>query len=219
MLVEIPSEFKNTSHPLIFFRNESISISATVTPQCFEAYSLTFKWVLFTLDFNGTETEFSLTNNPSLNTLDLQISPNTLLYAIHKIELQANLTVDTGYIKNIKNVFSNISEAFIQIIPTGIEILTLENRLNYLKVGFNQSFELEPAKFSYDIDQVAKFEELKFEFFCFIKNQSENFTLLNLKNFNLTKNLFDYQINSNLSSECFTVTSKYFLKFFYLFDL
>ncbi|RNA44723.1 Location of vulva defective 1 [Brachionus plicatilis] len=204
LLVEIPNEFTNFSHPTQIFRNESFSIPGTVTPQCLEAYSLTYKWTVLQLDSNGNETEIIIMDNPSLNSLFLAILHDTLFYGIHKIKLEANLTVDTGYIKNINNVFFNSTEAYVRIIPTGIEIFTLENNLDYMKVGFNQSFEVEPARFSYDYDQIAKFDELSYEFFCFIKNRSENFTSLNLKNFTLSHNLFDFSKNLTLLPECFT---------------
>ena len=208
ILVEFPIEFRNMSDLAKIFRNKPFTIPGTITPKCSEAYSITFKWKMFKLNLNGSETEISIESNPSVDTLLLIIKENSLFFGIYRFELEANMTVDTGYIQNIKNLFTNSTKAYVQIMPTGMEIYTLENNLNFLKIGYNQSFEIEPSKFSLDYDQIAKFNELEFEFFCFIRNKNENFELLNLKNFTLNKSLFDFYQNSTPLNECFTDTSK-----------
>lgn len=208
LLVEFPYEFTDIINPVKILRNQTLNIPGKITPKCLEAYSVTFKWKFFKLNLNGSETEISINSNPSIDTLIFKIKEKSLFFGIYKFELEANLTVDTGYIKNIENVFSNSTKGYVQIIPAGMEIYVLENSLNYLKVGYNQSFKIEPTKFSFDYDQIAKFNELKFEFYCFVKNKIENFELLSLKNFTLSNSLFDYYQNLTSFSECFTDPSK-----------
>ncbi|CAF1088571.1 unnamed protein product, partial [Brachionus calyciflorus] len=204
--LNISSEFLNESYPKDILRNQEISVSAIIKPECINNYTLTYRWRILKQNTYGNDTEIQIPPNPSLETLNLKIPKDTLFYGIYKLRLEANLTVDTGYIKNLTNVFSNEIDAFVRILPSGIDIFSLENYLDFIKIGQNQSLEFQPALYSYDYDQIAKYDSVKFNFYCYVRNKSENLTFLDIKNFSLDHDIYNYSAHLTLNSECFTET-------------
>lgn len=207
-------EFLNFSSPKDIFRNQQINVSAIVTPVCNHSFTLTYAWKIFKIDILQNDTEIQVPFNPTFNLLDLKIPKDTLFYGTYKFRLQANLTVNTGYIKNINNIFSTESEAYVRVLPTEIDILTLENSLNYIKIGYDQTLRFQPAVYSFDYDNLANFKLLKYKYFCFLRNKSENLANLTVKNFDLTHDIYNFSMNFIQTSECFPNSSnnnEYFL--------
>ncbi|CAF1033074.1 unnamed protein product, partial [Brachionus calyciflorus] len=207
--LNISSEFLNESYPKDLLRNQQINVSAIIKSECINNYTLTYQWRILKLNSSGNDTEIQIPYNPSLKSLNLKIPKDTLFYGIYKLRLEANLTVDTGYIKNITNVFSNEIDALVRILPSGMDIFSLENYLDSIKIGQNQSLEFQPALYSYDYDQIAKYDSVKFNFYCYVRNKSENLTFLKIKNFSLDHDIYNYSTRLTLNSECFTETNQF----------
>ncbi|CAF0899284.1 unnamed protein product, partial [Brachionus calyciflorus] len=206
MLLNISADFMSELYPKDINRNQEIKITAIINENCIHKYTITFQWKILKLTSNGNYSEIQSPLNLNLETLNLKIPKDTLFYGIYKLRLEANLTVDTGYIKNINNSILSQIDANVRILPSGIDIFSLENYLDSIKIGQNQSLEFQPALYSYDYDQIAKFDSVKFNFYCFLRNKSENLTFLEINKFPLTHDLYSYSSRLTLSNECFTET-------------
>ncbi|CAF1112655.1 unnamed protein product, partial [Brachionus calyciflorus] len=189
MVLNISAEFMNELYPKEIFRNQQIKLNAIINKECIHKHTVTYQWKILKLTSYGLYSEIPLPFNFSLETPDLKIPKDTLFYGIYKLRLEANLTVDTGYIKNINNNILSQIDANVRILPSGMNISSLENHLDFIKIGQNQSLEFQPALYSYDYDKIAKFDSVKFNFYCFLRNKSEDLTFLEINKFPLTHDL------------------------------
>ena len=107
------------------------------------------------------QTEGYLKSNPTIYASTLVIQGNALEYGIYRFYLSSKVVLG-------KNAYNYQSEKFFLIIPSGITVFGLENGNTQAYIGKNQSFELNPPKYSFDLDMLTPMSALTFKFYCYI---------------------------------------------------
>jgi hypothetical protein len=192
--------------PKKIFRSQLFSLSTIAYFACNYTYSLDYIWSLRRVDIPKV---FDLTKNPTFKSSELVIQSNTLDFGLYEFIFQINV-VST----DLKNV-SNTANTFIQIIPSGLAIFGLLNGISSQLVGSSQSFTLNPALYSLDLDYLLSMNMLNYTFFC----NSINYNWLNSSS-KATIDLATYKKNPQLIMEwnvtCFDSKSK-ILQFIFIF--
>lgn len=157
------------SSPLVVERSELLKIRSTTVYTCLQNFTTKNFWRVFSINSETlNETLVTFKNNPTVNQSELVIRSNTLFYGLYRISHTVLLEVDTGYVKNINNLFESSLDTYVQIVPTGIAVFGLENGNDYILIGNNQSLTVNPLVNSYDMDFLIKTSSLEFKFYCFI---------------------------------------------------
>lgn len=133
------------------------------TNLCMSILVLVKKWYLYQInsnDFTVIQT-VDLSTNPTNLQNQLVIFPNKLDYGLFKtvFEVQSADEFST-------NIFVESIETYFRIIPTGLAVFSLANGVSNLEIGYEQSIDLEPDRFSFDFDKLATINLLKFTYYC-----------------------------------------------------
>jgi hypothetical protein len=152
-----------------------------------------------------TLASINLSTNPSYQSTELVIQRNTLAYGLHKFTFKVDITIIIGA-TNI--LLSNEMTTFVEIIPTGLVVLGLEDAVYDTLIGSNQSFNFDPSRYSFDLDDLIASSSFEFKFYCMPINTSETNTLSNQPKWDL----LTFKSNSSLllskNQTCFTSNSK-----------
>jgi hypothetical protein len=72
--------------------------------------------------------------------------------------------------------------------------------MNRISIGTNQAFNLNPGKFSYDLDNILDGMSMNYSFYCRVSDSGKNYTddLMTIKNENI----------SLTNADCFTSSGK-----------
>ena len=144
------------------------------------------EWTVYKLNNKLNENDPSskelidISSNPTKSNSELVFKPNTLLYGIYKLYFKNTVTFNSN-----QQVYTDITQ-YIDIIPTGIQVIAFENGINELSFGYQQDIELNPGLYSTDYDLLAQLSNLNFTFYCRPVNINSN-------------NLF--QLNKSISDE------------------
>jgi hypothetical protein len=154
--------------------------------------------------YGQNEEQIVLKNNPTINYAELILQPQTLAYGFYRVIYTLTM---------INTNFTDSSETFIQIIPSGLVLSSLKSSQPIyggtvqITRGQNQSIHFNPYLFTYDIDNVAVITSLSFKYACQIidSNKAQGYPLNGL---NQTINLDDFKSNAALSNfnTCFKMT-------------
>ena len=157
------------------------------------------------------ETESYLKSNPTIYAPTLVIQGNALEYGIYKFSLTLKIILG-------KNAYSYQSERYFEVIPSGITVFGLENGNTQAYIGKNQSFELNPPKYSFDLDMLTPMSSLKFKFYCYITptgTQTDQ-TFLSQVLSNLVDDLNTIKTNhASPVNFCFNSTGNFFVLIFW----
>ena len=147
--------------------------------------------------------EIDLSSNPTSTSTELLIKENTLEYGLYSFKLKVIV-----YFNSNSNL-TNEDETFIEIIPTGIAIFGLENGVNSIVIGSQQSLNLSPGVYTKDMDEVITPDTLKYQFYCKTVSSS------NINGVNSLIDLKTYKNDPSLvlfsNQTCFGFKCKYFL--------
>lgn len=110
---------------------------------------------------NNVLSALSLTSNPSVSTASLVFPSNSLGYGIYAITYTASLTVTST-----QTVQTSSLTVYVSVVPTGYIVKGLANGVQSTSIGTSQTISLEPAVYSYDLDNVASPSSLTYTFYC-----------------------------------------------------
>lgn len=105
--------------------------------------------------------QIAIKNNPTVNYDQLVIQPNTLSYNLYKLVFQVSMTYN--------NIYTSQAYSYFKLQPSGLVVLGIYGATGgtyQLALGLNQTFTLNPQKYSYDLDGIADFSKLNFTFYC-----------------------------------------------------
>jgi hypothetical protein len=146
---------------------------------CNQAHSVEYEWGLNYLDLNKS---IDLTNNPTFQSSELVMQPLSLNYGMYFILVQVNISLSL-------NAFSLNDWTYVEIMPTGLIVNSLQNSASYILIGSQQMLTLDPASFTIDLDYLVSSSSLSFKFFCDKINisstnvdQNTTFDLFSFKN-------------------------------------
>lgn len=165
------------------------------------------KWYIYGINESDGNIlkDINISNNPTVNSAELVIQPNSLEYGLYKFVYKIKML--DGLEDFQKEIYH-----YIKIVPSGIVVRTLANGMFSISRGLEQSISLNPLLYSYDLDEVILMDKLKFNFYCSVVQSgilvkqpfvgfNRKIDLLSLKN---EPYLFSNEIS------CFNSTNSYF---------
>jgi len=144
-----------------------------------------YSWSAKRLDIVQT---IDLASNPTLQSSDLVLQPNTLDYGSYMFTLNLNIDIMNSDGSVITQTLSSSLKATRKICPTGIVVNAVKNGISSVMIGSQQNFSLNPALYSADLDNLVAPSVLKFKFYCLtlLKNSTnpsqQNIDLYTYKN-------------------------------------
>ena len=98
----------------------------------------------------------------------LVIQKNTLAYGVYEFKFVVAISFANG------TRLSNSANTYIRIVPSGLGVFALPNGISSIVIGSQQSFTLNPAAYSIDIDNVISPAFLKYTFYCRTRSMATN---------------------------------------------
>ena len=194
------------SNPQNILRSKLFSLNTATYFSCNSSYVMTYQWTLTFIN-SSSSIKIDLSSNPTWQSTSLVIQAYTLAYGLYAFNFQTNVTITSG------NVFlTNNITTYVQIVPTGLAVFGLQNGVSGILIGTQQSFSLNPALYSLDLDNLIQPSSLQFKFYCFpiitgsgiVVNTTQNIDLMTYKN--------NSQLQMNWNTTCFSSIGK-FLEF------
>ena len=124
------------------------------------------EWTVYRLNNKSNENDPSsielidISSNPTKSNSELVFRPNTLSYGIYKLYFKNTILFNSN-----QQVHTDITQ-YIEIIPTGIQVMAFENGISEVSFGYQQDVELNPGLYSTDYDLLAQPSNLNFTFYC-----------------------------------------------------
>ncbi|CAF0988120.1 unnamed protein product, partial [Brachionus calyciflorus] len=200
-------DIHNLSFPAKYFRSEIIKITMKLDLFFIQRHSIKRSWEIFkqvdSTTFSNSSINFF---NPTLNTSQIILPSNFLEYGVYKLVHKIRITILTGGIYDVSK--ESLLETYIEIVPGGVAVFSLENGLDYLKIGKNQSLELNPLKYAYDMDKLTDTSLLDFKFYCFLSDKDETDFGKKIEIISVVQDIFTIKNSGLNKSECFINTSK-----------
>lgn len=194
------------ANPKIYKRSELIRISTVLNLNLYSNSSKIYLWKIFKINETDlTHNETDLTENPSALKDTLILLGFSLDYGLYQVKIFVNITQNGSD-------YSATNSVYLKIIPSGISVNGLENALDSIKIGTNQSLELNFLKYSFDMDYFVSTSLLEFEFYCFDIDLTMSENKFDLKSFNLTNefNLKYFLNQNNITNPCFNTSGNLF---------
>lgn len=191
------TDVKNISHPKQFYRWEIVKLSVNFLFNISQDHIIRKKWTIHPIFPNKTVANetIDLPNNPSVFTYKLIIKSNTLDYGLYKFKLEIELEINT-----IKK-YETFIETHIKIIPGGIALFSLENGLDFIRIGTEQGLIFNTLEHAYDMDFKINIRELKnINFYCF----KMDINLLN-NDFKIDDNRFSQEFDKRIDLKSFKI--------------
>ena len=170
---------RSFTNPMQIKRSKLFSIIVNIYFECSLDLSDVKEWTAYKLNNKLNENDPSsielidLSSNPTKSNSELVFKPNTLSYGIYKLNFKNTVTFNSN-----QQVYADITQ-YIEIIPTGIQIMAFENGINELSFGNQQDIELNPGLYSTDYDLLAQPFKLNFTFYCRPVNSNSIFQYFN----------------------------------------
>ena len=167
--------------PQIIYRSKTFSLSTETYFACYEGYSLQNTWLV-------TNMATMKTTNLKETSTRLVVQSNTLAFGLYRYTFQVSIRLyNNGSLFNAVNTF-------IQIVPIGVTVFALQNGISSILIGSQQTFTLDPASYSIDLDGVISPTLLQFTFYCNTIDLNSSSPQISQTN----KNLLAYKQNAQL---------------------
>lgn len=172
--------FDNTSaqNPLNFTRSTIQVFYGADASSCLSGCDFRYNWQIFQIDRVTYQViqEIDIEINPTRNSIDFKTMENSLPYGLFKVVLTGTVINPL----NLKETYSQ-AETYIQVTNSDILVFGIDNGVNQVTIGKIQSFTLNPATYSIDLDQFIQPSSLSFKFYCLLVdlNQPDYNYLLN----------------------------------------
>ena len=147
-------------------RSKLFSIIVNIYFECSLDFSDVKEWTIYKLNNKSNENDPSsielidISSNPTKSNSELVFKPKSLSYGIYKLYFKNTVLYNSN-----QQVYADITQ-YIEIIPTGIQVIAFENGINELSFGYQQDIELNPGLYSTDYDLIAQPSKLNFTFYC-----------------------------------------------------
>ena len=155
-------------NPQVILRSKLFMLSTTTYFSCNFTYTINNKWSSSLIVNSTYLIKTDLTSNPTWQSTSLVIQPNSLTYGLYAFNFQVNVTI----VKATNIFLSNNITTYAQINPTGLVVYGLQTGVSGLLVGTQQSFSLNPALYSLDLDSLVQPSSLQYKFYCFTINKN-----------------------------------------------
>ena len=190
-VLEIINRSSSFLDPRVIFRSKSFSIISKTSFSCSVTLNNIKKWNVFEVNANtGLKIKAAnLTTIFSVVSAELFIPSNYLDYGTYLFVYQVMMDGDASS-------FINSIDTYVRIVPTGVAVLPFSGGIKEITIGNRQAIELDPGRYSYDLDDILMGTDLTYKFYCRIvidglpqtfQSDSNNYylDLQQIKNLNL----------------------------------
>ena len=146
--------FATLPSPYRIKRSKMFSLSTSTYFVCNLTFNQSYKWTGNRLSLSGYSL-IDLNANPSSFSSELVIQKNQFDYGIYEFTFEVEIN---GFRCNIST--------FIEIIPSGLAVYALENGIQSVTIGYEQSLTLDAPSFSFDFDNLVSSSNLTFKYYC-----------------------------------------------------
>jgi len=179
-------QIHSQQNPLVIYRSKQLTLNTATLFSCNLTKVTQYEWFLFLNDSLVN----TINNNPTIYSSTLVLQSNTLDYGVYEFKFIVKITMT-----NDGSVFSNDISTYVQVIPTGLVVNALQNGLQSMLIGSNQTLTFNPAMYSFDMDNFISPQLLEFKFFC----QKVNTSAMIIGNIgNSQIDLYQYKMNNSL---------------------
>jgi hypothetical protein len=212
--LEIINRAKNFLNPTIMKRSQPFSLISKTKVVCNFVLNNTKQWFVYEIDqSNGTKLKIiNLTDVPSATNAEISISSGFLRYGTYLFIYQVAMNDEIGsFVESI--------DTYIRIVPTGIAIQPFASGIKEITIGKGQSIDIDPGKYSFDLDGLISGTEVAYRYFCrtFINGIRGEFPSLSFNNILDLKQVKDVSFpnnnsNNNNQTNCFEKPGKFIKK-------
>jgi hypothetical protein len=181
-------QMHSQQNPMLIYRSKQLIINTETLFSCNLTKATQYEWFLIQLNSNLNDS-LVIINNPTIYSSTLVLQSNTLDYGIYKFKFTVKITMT-----NDGSVFTNDISTYVQVIPTGLVVYALQNGIQSILIGSNQTLIFNPVLYSFDMDNFVSPQLLEFKFFCQKVNSSA--IMENIENSQI--DLYQYKMNNSV---------------------
>jgi hypothetical protein len=165
--------------PIAIMRSKMFSVVSLTELNCNVTLKNTKKWLVHEINPNTAAIKnlIDLADIISAFSAEIFIPSNFLNYGTYRFIYQVSMDGEA-------NEFFETVDTFIQIVPTGIAIFPFSGGIKEITIGMGQSIDLDPGRYSYDLDDLIRGTQLTYRFYCrlIIDGLSESFPIAYFNN-------------------------------------
>jgi hypothetical protein len=191
--------------PRVVKRSDLLNVVVETVLDCNDSLNNQKIWRVYAANSqNGVKlNKINIDSNPTIYNSELVIKQNSLDYGLYLIVNQVDM-------KWNKQLMTSENYTYVKIVPSGIVLKGLEGGLNEIRIGTVQGLEINPVKYSHDLDFVISVSKLNYEFYCQVieSNVEQGYPSLTSNSFlNLDQlkklNFNRVRLSMNSSKTCF----------------
>jgi len=195
-------------NPQVILRSKLISLNTACYFMCNLSYTITYRWKLTYINSTSNK-DIDLSSNPTWQSTILVIQANTLVYGLYSFNFQTNVSISSNNVLLTNNITT-----YVQIVSTGLAVYGLQNGINGLSIGTQQTLNLNPALYSFDMDNLIQPSSLQFKFFCYTITAGSNIAVNTSQSIDLLTYKNNSQLQINRNTTCFSSSGNLFYSFF-----
>ena len=160
-VLEIVNRASSFLDPRVIFRSKSFSVVSKTSLNCSVTLNNEKKWNVFEINANtGLKIKpVNLTIIISVVSAELFIPSNYLDYGTYLFVYQVLMDGDASS-------FINSIDTYVRITPTGVAVFPFSGGIKEITIGNGQPIELDPGRYSYDLDNILMGTDLTYKFHC-----------------------------------------------------
>jgi hypothetical protein len=169
--LDIVNRANDFLNPIVIMRSKMFSVVSKTELNCDVTLKNMKKWLIYEINQNTASLKklIDLDNIISAFSSEIFIPSNFLSYGAYRFIYQVLMDGDA-------NSFFETVDTFIRIIPTGIAIFSFSGGIKEITIGMGQSIDLDPGRYSYDLDDLLSGTQLTYKFYCRLHTDaSQNF--------------------------------------------
>ena len=160
-ILEIQNRVSDFLNPMLINRSKKFSVVGITTLDCEATLKNIKQWFVYEINPNTglNHRTVNLTDIITSFSTEIYIPSNFFGYGTYRFILQVSMDGDA-------NAFVDSVDTFIKIVPSGMTIFPFSGGIKDISIGTGQSVNLDPGKYSIDLDGLLVGTELTYKYFC-----------------------------------------------------
>jgi hypothetical protein len=200
-------------NPVVYKRSQMFTLISSTTLNCNTSLSNTKQWLVNSVNPNtgAIVNAVNITGWPSSTSAQLVVQKNSFAYNLYQFVYQ--VTMDAS--DSSASSFTASTYTYVRIAPAGVVVFAFAQGLQAITRGTQQSVELNPGLYSYDIDGIESAMSLAYKYYCrTIDSGSYNaYPTSQLYSYNVNMDLATMQVTNDstmyTNKSCFSSSSEY----------
>ena len=161
-ILDIKNRAIDFLNPRVIERSKRISVIGVTILNCSVTLKNSKQWSIFEINPNNGSTIrlINVTNIISLFSSEIYIPSNFFSYGTYKFIYEVCMEGDDA------SSFKETIDTYIRIVPTGMVIFAFSGGIKEITIGIGQSVDLNPGRYSYDLDRILTGTDLSYKFYC-----------------------------------------------------